>query len=124
MAYIKATKEYIKASTGSLSAKEVTDSIINNYGQSAENTLTLPTAAANMNFIAVISTSGAGAFHIKAGASDKIYLDGTALDDADKASCATPAVGNAIVFFSFKTGASAWDWIAESIQGTWTDGGA
>jgi len=86
--------------------------------------LTLPTADYGMNFLAVIATSGAGAFHIKADTNDKIYLDGTVLDDADKASLSTPAVGDCAVFFTFQTGASSWDWICESIQGSWTDGGA
>jgi hypothetical protein len=117
-------KVVTKAASGTLTAAECRGCVISNYGQSAENTQTLPAAAEGLNFIAVIGTAGAGAFHLKAGAGDKIYLDGTALDDGDKASLTTPAVGNAIAFMTFQTGASAYDWMAQSIAGTWTDGGA
>jgi len=113
----------IKTATGNLSAAEVTNTIINNYGQGAETTLTLPAAAAGMNFMLVISTTG-NAIHIKAGASDKIYLDGTALDDGDKVSLATPAVANSATFYTIQTGAAAWDWVCQTTLGVFTDGGA
>jgi hypothetical protein len=112
-----------KPSTITLTAAEVTNTIIDNYGQSAPMTLTLPAAAAGYNFVMSISTTG-NAVHIKAGASDKIYLDGTALDDADKVSLVTPAVGNWASFFTFRSGASTYDWVCNAVNGTWTDGGA
>lgn len=111
--------------TDTLTAQECRGTQISNYGQSAENTQTLPTAAEGLNGIVVIGTAGAGAFHLKAGANDKIYFDGTALDDGDKVSVATPAVGDHFTFFAFQTGASTYDWIVTSgAQGTLTDGGA
>jgi len=116
--------EIVQASTDTLTAAECSSKIINNYGQAAENTQTLPTAAKGLNGICVIATAGAGAFHLKAGASDKIYLDGTALDDGDKVSLATPAVGDYFTFWAFQTGASAYDWIVTTGSGTLTDGGA
>lgn len=112
-----------KTATGDLSAAEVNGTIISNYGQGAASTLTLPAAAAGYNFIAVVGTAGAGALHIKAGASDKLYLDGVALDDGDKASLATPALGNTLTCFTFQTGASAYDWICTGGGGAaWTGG--
>ena len=116
-------KTITQATTDTLTAAECAGTIISNYGQGAENTQTLPTAAVGLNGIVVIGTSGAGAFHLKAGASDKIYLDGTALDDEDKVSLATPAVGNFFTYFAFQTGASAYDWIVDTGEGTLTDGG-
>lgn len=116
--------EVVQAATDTLSASECYGTIINNYGQSAANTQTLPAAAAGLSFMAIVGTSGMGALHFKANTGDKIYLDGTALDDADKVSCATPAVGNCAAFFCFQTGSGAYDWYCNSIQGTWTDGGA
>ena len=116
--------EIIQAATDTLTAAECKDKQISNYSQSAENTQTLTTAAEGMSSRVVIATAGQGAFHLKAGASDKIYLDGVALDDADKVSLATPAVGNFFSFFSFQTGASAYDWHVISGSGTLTDGGA
>jgi len=113
-----------KASSDTLSATQVRGGMITNYGQVAENTLTLPTAASGYNFILVVGTSGAGALNLKAGASDKIYLDGTALDDADKARLEVPGVGDTLTCFSFQTGATAFDWICSSGGGAvWTDGG-
>lgn len=113
------------AATGGLSASDSTGTLVTNYGQVGENTQTLPAAAAGLNLIFVISTAGAGAVHVKAGASDKIYLDGVALDDGDKASLAVPAVGNTLTCLAFQTGAAAWDWTCTSGGGsTWTDGGA
>lgn len=116
--------EIPQAATDALVAAECYGTIINNYGQGAENTQTLPAAAAGLSFLVIIGTAGAGAFHVKAAANDKIYLDGTALDDADKVSLATPAVGNAATFFCFQTGEAAYDWYCSTINGTWTDGGA
>ena len=69
-------------------------------------------------------TAGAGAFNIKAGASDKIYLNGVALDDGDKVSCGTPIVGNSVNMFTFKTGSGIFDWFCVPIHGNWIDGGA
>ena len=81
------------------------------------------------SFILQIETAGAGAFHLKAGASDKFYFDDgsgtvTALDDGDKISFATPAVGDTLVVNSIRTGASDYDWLAVCTRGTATDGGA
>lgn len=117
--------EIVQAATDTLTAAECSGTIINNYGQAAANTQTLPAASEGLSGTVVIATAGAGAFHLKAGASDKIYLDGTALDDGDKASIATPAVGNSMSFFAFQTAAAAWDWLVISGPGTTvTDGGA
>ena len=118
-------KVVTQAATDTLTAAECKGCVISNYGQSAENTQTLPAAAEGLHGMVVIGTSGAGAFHLKAGAGDKIYLDGTALDDGDKASLATPAVGDNFTFFAFQTGVSTYDWIVTSgSQGVLTDGGA
>ena len=117
--------EIIQPASDTLTAIECSGTIINNYGQEAENTQTLCAAGKGLSGTVVIGTAGAGAFNLKAGASDKIYLDGTALDDGDKASIATPAVGNSMSFVAFQTGASAWDWLVISGPGTTvTDGGA
>jgi len=115
--------EVIKTATGDLTVAECCNTVISNYGQDAAMTLTLPTAEAGLSFIFIVTTTGY-AIHLKAGASDKIYLDGVALDDADKVSCATPAAGNCIAFFTWKSGASTYDWIALTQAGVWADGGA
>lgn len=117
------TNEVIKTATGSLSVVECSGTIITNYGQGAETTLTLPTAAAGLSFLLQIITTG-NAIHVKAGANDKIYLDGTALDDADKVSLATPAAANCAAFWTWLTGDGVYDWFCNPINGYWADGGA
>ena len=113
-----------QAATDTLTAAECAGQVITNYGQAAANTQTLPTAAAGLHGQVVIATAGQGAFHLKAGATDKIYLDGVALDDGDKVSLASPAVGDTFTFAAFQTGASARDWLVWSNIGALTDGGA
>ncbi len=115
--------EIVKTSTDVLTVAEMTSSILSNFGQGAAMTLTLPTAAAGLNTIVTVFTTG-NALHIKAGASDKIYFSGVALDDGDKVSNATPSAGDSLTVIAFKSGASTWDWMAFVGIGTWTDGGA
>ena len=112
-----------KTATGDLSAAEVAGTIISNYGQGAAMTLTLPVAAAGMNFTFVVSTTG-NAVYLKANTNDKIYLNGISTDDNDKIGMAVPVLGNCITLFAFQTGASAYDWVATSIDGVWVDSGA
>ena len=116
-------QEIVQPSTDTLTALEVSGTLVNNLGQSSENTQTLPPAAKGLNFIVNIATTGQGAFHVKAGGSDKIYLDGTALNDADKVSLATPALADFATFWCFETSSSVYDWQCKTGNGTWTDGG-
>ena len=109
--------------TGDIDISDCNGSILNNWGQEAEATLTLPVAASGLHFKVIISES-TYALHIKANTDDKIILDGTALDNADKVSLASPAVADSAFFFTFQTGASKWNWACQTITGTWTDGGA
>jgi len=115
-------EEVIKASTGNITAAECQSTLINNYGQGAANTQTLPTATEGLNCQVVTITVGF-AFHLDCQGTDKFYLDGVALDDGDKISNTTPAVGDAISVIAVQTGASEWNWIARTLQGTWVDGG-
>lgn len=80
--------------------------------------LTLPTVAAGLN--AVFVTIGAIAVSIKAGASDKITLKATALDDGDKITNGSTD-GDTIQILANAAGT---DWQTGFFHGTWTDGGA
>jgi len=106
-----------------LTTAQCANTMVSNYNQSEATTITLPSAATGMTLVVTIITTGY-ALHIKPGASDKIYWNGTALDDGDKLSLTTPAVGNAIAIFSFKSGTTTHDWFATDLSGTWVDGGA
>lgn len=110
--------------TATLTVKQCKGTILNNQGQTAENTLTLPAAAKGLSGELQVSTSGAGALHLKAAAGDKFYFDGTALDDGDKVSLTVPLVGDYITFQALQTGATEYDWIVRTGQGAWFDGGA
>lgn len=112
-------KEVVKTSTGNLSTAEVSGTIINNYGQSNDVVLTLPTAAEGMSFMVVLGTKVAKYFRIKANTSDKIYLDGTAGTDNYYVGISSAEIGAMISFATFQTGASSYDWVATTISGTW-----
>lgn len=112
-------KEVVKTETGNLAAAEVSGTIINNYGQSDDVTLTLPTAASGMSFMVVCGTTVAKYFRIDSAATDLIYLDGVAGANGEYVGIASATVGAAISFVAIQTGASAYDWIATSISGTW-----
>jgi len=114
-----------KTTTATLTPSECKNTVIHNLGQSAEMTLTLPTAAEGYSFLYHLATA-AQTSHIKAGASDKIYLDGVPLDDADKVSNngASSTVLDAIRFYTFETSSGVYDWAAFTLFGTWSDGGA
>lgn len=113
-----------QASTGTLTTAQVNNSIIDNFGQTAESTITMPTASDKMAFIYQISTTAGGAVHLKAGADDKFYLDGVALDNADKISLDSPSVGDCATIWTFQTGSTSYDWVAASGPTSWSDGGA
>jgi len=113
-------KTIIKPSTATLTADECKGTLISNYSQSAQNVLTLPPAAEGLNFTAVISTAGTGAFYLSPDGSDRIYLDGTDIGPA-RVGMETPAVGAMIAFTAFQTGASSYAWAAQTTAGTWVD---
>lgn len=108
-----------------LTAAQVSGTVLTNFGQGAENVqIKLPAAAAGYSFVAVMATAPSGnTWKITADTNDKIYLDGVAGSDGESA-IVTPSIGNFITFFSFQTGESpdTYDWIAQTGQGTWTAG--
>lgn len=119
--------EIFKTSTGTLKVSEVAGTTINNTGQSAANTQTLPTCAASLSASIVLPESGVGDFHLKAGASDKIYRDGVPQDNGDKIST-TPSATNTTTgviysFYDAKTSKYNWQFVSGP-NSTFTDGGA
>ena len=67
----------------------------------------------------VVYSAGADTIHVDANASDRIVLDGTALDDGDKIT--SPGTAGAYVYLVNDTAAG---WRVMGRYGIWTDGGA
>lgn len=113
--------EVLKTTSCTLSAAEVRNTIINNYGQAANVDLELPEAGVGMHFFAVIGTASGKTFRLTANASNKIYLDGSAGGDGGYVGMSVPTVGARIEFTAFKTDAARYDWIAETHSGVWEE---
>jgi hypothetical protein len=114
--------EYIRPTSANITADQMLDSVINNYGQgSVDNIQNLPPAAANLRATFDVGTDPGGTyiFGFRAYSGDKIYLDGTGGSDGNGVYI-EPTVGDKIVVEAFQTGATSWDWIAITHHGTWT----
>jgi hypothetical protein len=104
------------SAAGTLTAAQVSGTIITNRGQAASDVaLTLPTAAAGYNALFTVGTAQTNKWGVRAGTNDKIYLlnaDGTISAGSDNgyARMTAAQVGQAFACWTFQTGASAWDW--------------
>ena len=116
---LRKVNEVIKSSTATLTTAEVTGTIINNYGQSDDTTLTLPTATKGLTFMVVLGTEVSKYFRIKPDTNDKIYLSGIAGSDGEYVGVSSAEAGNTISFTSFQTGTDTYDWLAVPIAGDW-----
>jgi len=112
-------KEIIKSSTTTLTTAEITGTIINNYGQSADVTLTLPAAAKGLTFMVIFGTQVSKYFRIQPNTNNQIYLNGIGIGNGKYVGVSSVTAGNAISFSSFQTGSSAYDWLAVPISGNW-----
>ncbi len=140
-------KEIIKNETCNLTPAEVAGTVINNYGQTDNITLYLPTAAPGMSCMFICSTvleeninwsiweSGVGYMgiiekepediltkylKISTDTEDEIiYLDGIAGFPKEYVGNNSIYIGDSITFVTFQTGENKWDWIATSNQGLW-----
>jgi hypothetical protein len=102
-------------------AAQLSNAIVNNYGQAAADvSLTGPTPAAGMNFIMIAGTARSNYWRYTSNTTN-VYLDGgTAVTYVG---FATPAVGNAISCFSFQTGAGPdYSLKCTTLSGTSTSG--
>jgi hypothetical protein len=109
------------SATASLTSNNCSNTILNNFGQTAICTLTLPVAIAGLSFVAICGATSTYQWKLKANTTNKIYLDGIAGTN-NQCAIVTPTIGNYITFATFKTGASTWDWLATTGNGTWTAG--
>jgi len=112
-------KELIFASSDTLESLEVYGTIINNYGQSADVTLVLPSASEGLSFLVMLGTTVANYFRIDPNANDSIYLNGATTGDGKYIGIASAVTGACLSFISFQTGEGAYDWYASGINGSW-----
>jgi hypothetical protein len=126
-AYMKAsglavgrTSEEIVSSNATITRAQSFGSIINNYGQSTDTTLTLLALESKMNFIVALGTTVAKFFKIKPNGSDVIVLDGTALTGGQNVVITSAAAGAQLQCYTIQTGASAYQLLCNSISGSWT----
>ena len=110
--------------TGTLTAAQVKNGLINNYNATpATTTYTFPPAAAGYNVGYVCGSSAQ--IYIDPDGTDVINLNGTALPAGFRVSSAVSCtVGDLLICLTFKTGASTWQWNCNSIVGTWDNAGS
>jgi hypothetical protein len=106
--------ELLKPAGGSLVATESYGTRINNYGQTANATAVLATAAYGMDVVFTFGTATAASYVVTVPVGN-VYASGTV---ASGVRLKSPAVGDYFVFYSFKTGDNIWSWIARAGQGT------
>lgn len=106
---------------GNLTVAQVSGTVVTNYDQADGNvTCILPTAARGMNALFTVATARAKTYGVQAKFEDKIYLlaaAGTIAAGADhgKAVMVNAQVGQQFICYTFKTGATAYDWACKAI---------
>lgn len=104
---------------------QLTSTLINTYGTVGTFLLTLQPAQAGLSFILVIGVDSE-IVDINPDGAEVIYLDGAALAGGNRvrSTAANSKIGDFINFWTFKTGAATWAWMARTQQGVFGDGGA
>ena len=108
------------SASGSLTAAQVSSTIITNRGQAASDVaLTLPTAAAGYAAVFTVGTAQSNKWGVQAGTNDKIYLIAaagtvTAGSDNGYARMTAAQVGQSFACWTFQVGTSEWDWMCKA----------
>lgn len=112
-------KEIVCAAGVTLSVNQVAGTVLNNYGQTAGVTITLPVATSGLQFVFLAGTSLQDILAISPAVTNFIYLAG-ASTGLGKAVYVNPVqAGQAISFISFQTGEAQYDWVASAVRGSW-----
>ena len=110
------------SASATLTAAQVSGTIVTNYGQAASDVaLTLPTAAAGYHALFNVGTAQSNKWGVRAGTNDKIYLlasDGTISAGSDNgyARMTAAQIGQSFACWTIKTGSSAWDWQCKAVS--------
>lgn len=106
---------------GNLTAAQMASTIFTNYDQADGNaTCILPTAARGMSSLFTVATARAKTYGVRAKVTDKIYLlaaNGTISAGADHGAVVmvNAQVGQQFACYTFKTGATDYDWACKAI---------
>jgi len=115
-------REIIKNTSCTLTIDEVSNTIINNLGQSNDVELILPEATSGLSFMVIIGMTSSYKLILTANENNIIYLYEYQSDIFDSTSSVilnSVSKCNCIAFSTFKTG-DKYDWEAVSISGDWT----
>ena len=116
-------KRISKSASGYLTKEECAGTVIDNYGQTASMTLTLPSGESGIGFLMEV-TVGGNPVYLKSPPSDKFFHDGIYTDDGDKIGIAAPAHGDTVWIESMRSGESEYNYRSTSGIGAWADSGA
>ena len=113
------------ATIATLTAGQASRTVLTNYNQTADAVIGLAIPARGLAFVAVVGKAGNNKWAFKSYSTSQIMLDGTALTARMSAKLATPAVGNYISCWTFRsTSHTAWQyqWLCRTGlgSGTWT----
>lgn len=105
----------------SLTAANLSRTVINSYGRSGAATLTLPAAAEGYTAIFIVGTQHNSAWKIQRAGSDTITWSTGGTDTTGKTYFqeTNQPVGSRVSCITYQTGASAWSWLCGSVTGTW-----
>ena len=122
-AQIPATFDEVDGHTDStsLSAANVSRTVVSSYGRTGAATLTLPAAAEGYTAIFIVGTQHNSAWKIQRAGSDTITWSSGGTDTAGKTYFqeTNQAVGARVSCFTYKTGAPAYSWLCGPVTGTW-----
>ena len=111
--------EVVKTSSGSLTADECKGTLINNYGQAADVALALPAAAVGLGFTVCLATTVANYFRFTPDTGEIIALDGASTGADKYIQIASAVKYSQIQLYTVQTGASTYEWVANTVVGTW-----
>jgi len=111
--------EIIKSATGTLTAAEMSGQIINNYGQTADTTMTMDAGVKGATFPVLLGTTVDKYWRLDPDASNTIYLDGTSCGAGKYVGIASAVAGAAASVKAFQTGATTFDFYFSAISGAW-----
>jgi len=109
----------VKTASGSLTAQECTGTVVNNFGQTDNVNLELPTAAEGLSLTVSLATTVAKYFRLTPATGETAALDGSSTGADKYIQIASATKYATIQGFTIQTGASTYEWVFFSAAGNW-----